>query len=112
MSRDRAVLLDMLTAAERIIEFRQGMDRDGFLDDFKTQAAVLHQLMVLGEATKRLSDETRAAAPEIPWRLIAGMRDNLIHEYDDVDLEEVWKTAERDVPFLLGQLRRLGEKSG
>ena len=107
MSRDEAVLLDMINAAQRIIDFKQGMDRQGFLEDAKTQSAILHQLMVLGEACKRLSTETRDRAPQIPWRLIAGMRDNLIHEYDDVDLEETWKTADRDVPALIAELRRL-----
>ncbi len=107
MSRDDAVLLDMINAAQRIVEFKQGMDRQGFLEDAKTQSAVLHQLMVLGEACKRLSAETRERAPQLPWRLIAGMRDNLIHEYDDVDLDEVWKTADRDVPALIAELRRL-----
>ena len=108
MSRDDAVLLDMINAAQRIVDFKQGMDRQGFLQDTKTQSAVLHQLMILGEACKRLSTETRDRAPQIPWRLIAGMRDNLIHEYDDVDLEEIWKTADRDVPALIAELRRLG----
>ena len=108
MSRDDAVLLDMINAAQRIVDFMHGMDRQGFLQDAKTQSAVLHQLMVLGEACKRLSIETRDRAPQIPWRLIAGMRDNLIHEYDDVDLEEIWKTADRDVPALIAELRRLG----
>jgi len=107
MSRDDAVLLDMINAAQRIVDFKQGMDRQSFLEDAKTQSAVLHQLMILGEACKRLSTETRDRAPQIPWRLIAGMRDNLIHEYDDVDLEETWKTADRDVPALLVELRRL-----
>lgn len=107
MSRDEAVLLDMVNAAQRIVDFKQGMDRQAFLEDLKTQSAVLHQLMLLGEACKRLSMDTRERAPQIPWRLIAGMRDNLIHEYDDVDHEEIWKTADRDVPVLLVELRRL-----
>lgn len=76
-----------------------------FLEDYKTQSAVLHQLMVIGEAVKRLSVEFRDDHPVVPWSLIAGMRDKLIHGYDIVDLDEVWRTAEVDVPELLvGQL--------
>jgi uncharacterized protein with HEPN domain len=70
----------------------------------KTQSAVLHQLLVLGEAVKRLSGDFRDAHPEVPWRLIAGMRDKLIHHYDSVDLDEVWRVAERDIPYLAEQI--------
>ena len=111
MQRDEATLLDMLTAGRRIIEFRGDLDKQGFLEDLKTQSAVLHQLMILGEAVKRLSPEIRQEAPHLPWQLIAGMRDNLIHGYDDVDLEEVWKTSERDVPFLVERIERLLNRS-
>ncbi len=107
MSRDDATLLDLARAAHLIIEFTRNTDALAFFDDVKTQSAVLHQLMVLGEAVKRLSSEFRLQHPEIPWPLIAGMRDNLIHEYDSVDLDEVWRTADRDIPNLLKQLERL-----
>ena len=107
MSRDDAALLDIARSLRLIIEFTREMDESYFLDDLKTQSAVLHQLLVLGEAVKRLSPEFRARHPEIPWVLIAGMRDNLIHEYDSVDLEEVWRTAQRDVPRLLASLEPL-----
>jgi uncharacterized protein with HEPN domain len=107
MLRDDATLLDLVEAARLIIEFKRGIDRAVFYDDAKTQSAILHQLMVLGEAVKRLSADFRSEHPEVPWTLIAGMRDNLIHEYDAVDLDEVWRTAESDIPRLLGQLERL-----
>lgn len=111
MQRDEATLLDILTACQRIFDFKGDLDKTGFLRDLKTQSAVLHQLMIVGEAVKRLSVETRQAAPEIPWSLIAGMRDNLIHGYDDVDLDEVWKTSERDVPALMNSVERLLARS-
>jgi len=107
MSRNEAILLDIARAARLITEFKEGMDRGVFLKDIKTQSAVLHQLMVMGEAAKRLSQDFRLRHPEIPWALIAGMRDKLIHGYDIVDLEEVWKTADVDVPSLLSFLEPL-----
>ena len=84
-----------------VLEFKEGMDKDAFLDDVKTQSAVLHQWMVMGEAVRWLSEDFRSQCPEIPWSLIAGMRDQLIHGYDVVDLDEVWRTATSDVPNLL-----------
>ena len=101
MARDEAVLLDIVRAARLVLEFRQDMDGAAFFDDLKTQSAILHQLMVMGEAVKRLSVEFRVRHPEVPWALIAGMRDKLIHGYDIVDLEQVWQTAVEDVPDLL-----------
>jgi uncharacterized protein with HEPN domain len=101
MARDEAVLLDIVRAAQLVLELRQGMDKAAFFDDLKTQSAILHQLMVMGEAVKRLSAEFRARHPKVPWMLIAGMRDKLIHGYDIVDLEQVWQTAVEDVPELV-----------
>lgn len=85
----------------------EGCDRLAFESDLKTQSAVLHQLMVMGEAVKRLSHELRERYPEIPWTLIAGMRDRLIHGHDAVDKDEVWKTATVDVPSLLSMVEPL-----
>ena len=107
MNRDEANLLDVARAARLILEFTEGMDKEAFLQDIKTQSSVLHQLMVMGEAVKRLSREYCANHPEIPWSLVAGMRDKLIHGYDIVDLEEVWKTTNTDVPDLLSLLQPL-----
>lgn len=101
MSRDDAHVLDVLKAARLAIEFKGTADKAEFLADAKTQSAVLHQLMVLGEAVKRLSSEFRAAHPEVPWKLIAGTRDKLIHFYEGVDLEQVWGMVNSDLPDLI-----------
>jgi len=107
MSQDEVILLDIIRAARLAVEFKQGMDKVAFLNDIKTQSAVLHQLMVMGEAVKRLSMGYRDQHPEIPWKLMAGMRDVLIHGYDIVDLNEVWKTADVDLPQILPLLAAL-----
>jgi uncharacterized protein with HEPN domain len=71
------------------------------------QSAVLHQLMILGEAAKRLSLEVRGAHPNIAWTEIAGMRNRLIHGYDAVDLSLVWDVIKKRVPSLLAYLQPL-----
>lgn len=107
MSRDDAVVLDVLTAARRAAEFAAGLTLEQLGADLKTQSAILHQLLVLGEAAKRLSEGFREAHSAIPWKAIAGMRDRIIHGYDDVDLPEVWRTIESDLPPLMAALERL-----
>jgi uncharacterized protein with HEPN domain len=104
MRRDEIILLDISKACRLVLDFIQGMGKDAFFLDLKTQSSVLYQLMVIGEAVKRLSMEFRSSYPEIPWTLMAGMRDHLIHAYDAVDWEEVWKTVKKDVPELLEKI--------
>jgi uncharacterized protein with HEPN domain len=101
MPRDEATLLDIAKAARLVLAFVEGMGKEEFLKDVKTQSAVLHQLLVIGEAVKRLCYDSRSRFPAVPWSLVAGMRNHLIHGYDAVDLEEVWTTVARDVPMLL-----------
>ena len=104
MSRDNTTLLDILRAARLILEFTGVTDKASFLKDRKTQSAILHQLLILGEATKRISEGFRSLHPEIPWKFVAGMRDKLIHEYDEVDMEEVWSTVKSDITRLISML--------
>jgi len=106
MPRDDATLLDILRFGRSAMAFVQDMDLSTFLEDAKTQSAVLHQLFVLGEAVRRLSEEFRGRYPDIPWRLMAAMRNKVIHEYDEVDLDEVWKTVRDDLPRLVESLER------
>ena len=101
MLPDDAALIDMLGACRSALEFLDACDRSAFLADRKTQSAVLHQLLLLGEATKRLSQSFRDRHPQVPWREITGMRDRLIHAYDRVDLEMVWEAMDRRIPALL-----------
>ncbi|MBZ5579302.1 MAG: DUF86 domain-containing protein [Acidobacteriia bacterium] len=101
LPRDEAHVIDILKAARLAIEFKGTADRAAFLADAKTQSAVLHQLLVIGEAVKRLSPEFRAVHAEVPWRLIAGTRDKLIHFYEGVDLDEIWGMVDSDLPDLI-----------
>jgi len=100
MAGDEAHILDMLQACRRVTEAIEGLSLQSFLSDWKLQSVVQHQLLILGEAAKRLSWEFRGAHPEIPWAAIAGQRDVLIHRYHGVDLEEVWIAATQKLPAL------------
>jgi len=104
MQRDTAALLDMLRAGRLAQEFRGDLSREEFLEDLKTQSSVLHQLLIIGEAVKRLSADFRTAHSEVPWKKVAGMRDHLVHAYDAVDVDEVWNTLQSDLPELIAWL--------
>lgn len=106
-NRDLSALLDIHAAVEKILAFSHGFNEESFLADDRTQSAVQHQLMIIGEAVKRLSPEFRAVHPEIRWTPMAGMRDILIHAYDTVDLDEVWQTVAVDIPNLKNALQLL-----
>lgn len=69
--------------------------------------AVVRELEIIGEATKGLSTRIRAAHPEIPWKDMAGLRDVLVHDYDVIDIEELWKVVHADIPKLRKALDRL-----
>ncbi len=107
MLRDNELLLDIAKAARNIISFIDGCDEHVFMKDEKTKSAVIHQLLIIGEAVKRLSEVFREMHHDIQWKLMARMRDRLIHHYDAVDWDEVWRTASVDIPKLSDDLRPL-----
>ena len=98
MTKDpRVYLAHILERSNRIEAYvREG--HAAFMGDQKTQDAVIRNFEVIGEAAKRVSHEYRAEHPSIPWQLMAGFRDVLIHGYEGVDLGRVWTTATRDLP--------------
>ena len=105
--RDDIVLKDIANAAQLIAAFIEGFEKSTFIEDWKTRSAVLYQLTVIGEAVKRLSVEFRTTHAQIPWALMAGMRDHLVHAYDLVDWDEAWNTAITDIPRLLEKIKDL-----
>jgi uncharacterized protein with HEPN domain len=104
MSRDEVYLLDILEAARLALEYVRGKAREEFLADVQLQDAVIRRLAIIGEAARRVSDETRAAIPSLPWHQMVGMRNIIVHEYDDVDLDVVWDAVTRDLPPLVADL--------
>lgn len=110
MLRDLSSVLDILEAASRARIFARGMSKKRFLTDLKTQAAVVRQIEIIGEAAKRISEQFRSAHPEVAWWKYAGMRDKMIHAYDVIDYERVWETVGHDLPELIAALGPLAPK--
>ncbi|MGB3238052.1 MAG: HepT-like ribonuclease domain-containing protein [Geitlerinemataceae cyanobacterium] len=79
--RDNESLIDISDSIRLILQYTQGIDFDRFTQNEEKQDAVLRRLIIIGEATKRLSPEFRSQHPTIPWRNIAGLRDIAVHEY-------------------------------
>jgi uncharacterized protein with HEPN domain len=107
MWRDEATLLDIAQAARRIVSFVRGVDEASFAANAEKHWAVVAQLLIIDEAVTRLSNEFRSSHPEIAWAKIAGMRNRLIHGYDKIRWDLVWRTATEAVPQLLEQIEPL-----
>jgi uncharacterized protein with HEPN domain len=99
-----------LDAISRIEEYTKGVKYEDFMSNNLVQAGVMSEIQIIGEATKRLSEEIRKKYPDIPWKKMAGMRDKLIHDYFDVDIDAVWDTVEKDIPSLQNEIKNLIEK--
>ena len=104
--RDLPYLQHVLDACTDIGEF-VALGRDESKKSKLVLNAVMRQLLVIGEAVKRISPETKAMEPDVPWKQIAGMRDRLVHDYFDIVPEQVWNASFNDVPKLRTDIERL-----
>jgi uncharacterized protein with HEPN domain len=86
MQRDQQSLIDIADSISLIFEYVKDTDVNQFAANSKDQDAVIRRLTIIGEATKRLSSQFRDSHPEIPWKKMAGLRDIVVHEYDEIDL--------------------------
>ena len=90
MSKDKDSVTDILEAIAEILVSMGGVSFAQLSANREKQAAILYFVIIMGEATKRLSKNFRASHPEIDWQGIAGMRDILAHQYDRVDIQVIW----------------------
>jgi uncharacterized protein with HEPN domain len=94
-------------AAADVCSFVEGLAKDDFLSDKRTQQAVIMSIIIIGEAATKVTESYAGftvAHPEVPWRSMRGMRNRMAHGYFDIDLNVVWTTAQEWLPELLKQL--------
>ena len=107
-SRERQYLLDILLAAEEARSFVAGHSDAVLQNSALVRAAVLHCLTVIGEAaTRLLKVEELGPLPDLPWRKMADLRNVVVHEYDAVDLDRIWRIIEAELPAVIAALAPL-----
>lgn len=104
MRREQLYLEDVVQACDSIRKFTAGVDLEGFLQSELIRSAVLHKLIVIGEAVSRLPAEVKARYPQVEWVAIAGFRNRLVHGYFAVEWPIVWVAATEEVPALRQQI--------
>lgn len=106
MKDDRLYLLHIKEAIEWIEEYtRDG--KDIFINDHKTQDAVLRNLHTLSESVQRLSTPLKDKHPEVDWRVIAGFRNVIVHDYLGIDLDQIWDIVRDDLPELKRAVQKI-----
>ena len=104
--KQNGLLRDMPESARAIRGYMAGVSRDVFMNNPEKQDAVCRRFEVLGEAASRLSDEAQALFPNLPFRSMKGMRNIIAHDYGDIDLDQVWKTASNDLADVITTLEQ------
>ncbi|HWA07558.1 MAG TPA: DUF86 domain-containing protein [Ignavibacteria bacterium] len=107
MENDLAYLFDILESAELAIDHLSGITVESFRDDIKSQDAVIRRLEIIGEASGKVSKESQHIYRDLPWQKMKGMRNFLIHEYDDIDINIVWETVKHNLPPIIKQLKEI-----
>jgi uncharacterized protein with HEPN domain len=96
---DRLYLINIQESIERIEEYTQD-GKDAFLDDKKTQDAVLRNLHTLAESSQRISNKLKEQSAQVDWRTLSAFRNVVVHDYLGISLEQIWDIVENDLPNL------------
>ena len=113
MRKDDLVRLrHMLDAAREAQEFARGRQRSDLNSDRMLTLCLVKCIEIIGEAAAKVSEETRAECPSLPWADVIGMRNRLIHGYFDIDLDRVWDTIKDDLPPLVAGVEKFVADAG
>lgn len=103
--RDLHSLFDIVRSAELVIEYINSVSEEAFITNEQIQDAVIRRLSIIGEAAGRLSESARNELPAIDWPQIRGLRNRLVHEYDNISLEIIWAIAQTEMAELIHEIK-------
>lgn len=108
MKKDVKVYLDdILESITQIEDYTSGVTFQDFEADTEKQDAVIRRFEIIGEAVKQMPKEFISQYPNVAWKQAAGIRDVLIHDYSEVNLERVWNTVQQNLPELKTQIQSI-----
>jgi uncharacterized protein with HEPN domain len=110
MNPDSAYLFDMLQSAELAVSYLEGIEYKNFADNIMLQDAVLRRIEVTGEASHRITAQTKLKNNNFAWKEMRGVRNYVLHTYSELDPEEIWNTVKNEFPELIKQLKEIIEK--
>ena len=102
-----ALIMDILNSIKRINTYTNGLSFQTFAANYMVLEACLYNIQVIGEAVSKLPDDIKKSEPGVPWTLIKGMRNRLIHEYFGTDVEIVWKVIKNELPEMINDLEKM-----
>ena len=97
-------LKDITDSSSLVVEYVKSLSFEEFEKDTMRFLAVSRLLEIIGEATKNLSNDFKSKYPNVPWKKMAGLRDVIIHDYQELNREMIFKIASQDIPKLLAEL--------
>lgn len=107
MNRDNAYIADIIDSVNKILDYISNNSYEAYYSNQLLQDAVVRRLIIIGEAVNRLSENFKLAYPDIPWQIIKGFRNVLVHEYDSLDYDLIWETINHELPKLRNQINNI-----
>ncbi|MCI9000769.1 MAG: DUF86 domain-containing protein [Clostridia bacterium] len=105
--KDRIIIQKIISYIDDIEEFVKGLESKMFLDDKKTITACAFTVSQIGELVNEISEEAMEEYKNIPWKSIRGMRNRIVHDYENVDLSVLWGTIKESLPELKDELKNI-----
>lgn len=106
-SKDRIIIQKIINYIDDVEKYIDGLEAMDFLDDKKTITACAFTVSQIGELAKEVTKETQEKCKDIPWKSIKGMRNRIVHDYENVDLSVLWGTVRNSLPELKSKLKNI-----